>query len=293
MSAVLLSQVLLNGLMLGLIYAVIALGLSLTMGVLRIINVAHSTFVILGAYGGFVLLRSFQQDPVFAVLPLVVVFFGLGMVTERLVVRRVARSPQVAGLLALFGLMIVIESLMILVWTTDVRALTSPLYGGVTLSAAGVRVSASRLLAAAMAVVALTGVHLFLTRTMVGKAIRAIAQNRDAASIMGINVARLISIVFGLGIAMAAIGGVAIGMIFPFTPQDHIRWLAWAFLIVVVGGLGGVKPTVLAGLLVGVVESFLGLLLPFRWVVVIIYLMLAVVLVARREGLAATRSRTI
>jgi branched-chain amino acid transport system permease protein len=181
-SGTLVAQVFLNGILLGLIYAVLALGLSLTMGVLRIINVAHSTFILLGAYGAFVVLRTFQQDPLVAVLPLVVVFFGLGMLTERLVVRRVARSPQVAGLLALFGLMIVIESAMVLIWTTDVRALTSPIYGGSVFTVAGTfRLPAPRLFAAVMAVIALICVHLFLTRTMTGKAIRGLAQNRDHA----------------------------------------------------------------------------------------------------------------
>lgn len=293
MSATLLTQVFINGVLLGLVYGVIALGLSLTMGVLRIINVSHGAFTVLGAYGAFVGLRVFQQDPLVAVIPVIILFFGLGMLVERVVIRRVERSPQVAGLLALFGSMIVLETVMILIWTTDIRVLSSPIYGGMVLSGAGMRVSMTRLLAAAVAVVALVIVHLALTRTLTGKAIRALAQNRDAASIMGMKVSRLISYVFGLGIALTAIGGSAVGMIFPFTPQDHIRWLAWAFLIVVVGGLGGVRQTAFAAVFVGLVESFLGLLLPFRWVFVVMYLLLAVVLIARREGLAATRVRTI
>ena len=121
----LLAQAVVGGLLLGLIYGAMALGLSITMGVLQVINVAHSTFVILGSFGAYFFLNQLGLDPLLSVLPAVPIFFVLGMLVERTVVRRLADAPQEVGLLVLFGLMVVLESVMVLLWTTDTRAVTS------------------------------------------------------------------------------------------------------------------------------------------------------------------------
>jgi branched-chain amino acid transport system permease protein len=289
----LLLQTVVGGILLGTIYGAMALGLSLTMGVLRVINVAHSTFVILGSFGAYFMVRRLGLDPLLSVLPAIPLLFGFGMLIERTVVQRVVRAPQSVGLLVLFGVMVVLESVMILLWTTDTRAVTSPVYGGEVLIVGPLRLTYTRLAAAALAVTAIGAVHLLLTRTMTGKAIRALGQGRDAAAIMGIKVNRLMSMVFGLGVAMAGVGGVTLAMVFPFTPQDHIRWLAWAFLIVIVGGLGSVGRTLGAGVFVGVVEALSGILFPFAYVFVILYAILALALVVRKEGLMGPQARTI
>ncbi|HET8587260.1 MAG TPA: branched-chain amino acid ABC transporter permease, partial [Candidatus Limnocylindria bacterium] len=128
---------------------------------------------------------------------------------------------------------------------------------------------------------------------MLGRATRAMADNRDAAEVMGINTARLSTFVFGLGVALAGVAGVALAIAFTFAPQEHVRWLGWAFLIVIVGGLGSVPATVAAGLAVGITESLLGLFLPFQIVYLVIYVLLAAALLLRGEGLAGARERRI
>jgi branched-chain amino acid transport system permease protein len=128
---------------------------------------------------------------------------------------------------------------------------------------------------------------------MLGRGIRAMAQNRDAAAIVGIKVDRLATIVFGIGTALAAIGGVALAMAFAFSPQEHVRWLAWAFLIVIIGGLGNVRNTLAAALLVGVLESFAGVLVPFQYVYFIVYGLLAAALLVRSEGLLGAKARSL
>lgn len=289
----LLVQTVVGGLLLGLVYGAMALGLSITMGVLQVINVAHSTFVILGSFGAYFFLQQLGLDPLLSILPVIPVFFALGMLVERTIVRRVMEAPQEVGLLVLFGLMVVLESVMVLLWTTDTRAVTSPIYGGQAITVGPVRLTISRLAAGAMALVAIAAVHLFLTRSLTGKAIRALGQGRDAASILGIKVGRLMSLVFGLGVAMAGVGGIALAMVFPFAPQDHVRWLAWAFLIVIVGGLGSVGRTLGAGLFVGIVEALSGILFPFAYVFVVLYAILALALIVRREGLMSKQARTV
>jgi branched-chain amino acid transport system permease protein len=164
---------------------------------------------------------------------------------------------------------------------------------GFSLEGLGVSVPLPRLAAGVLATVSMVGLYLFLQRTMTGRSIRAMAQNRDAAAMVGIRVERLDALVFAIGTGMAAIGGVALAMAFALAPQQHVRWLAWAFLVVVLGGLGNVRNTAVAALLLGFVEAFAGALLPFHYVYVIVYAALAAALLFRSEGLMGTRARTI
>ncbi len=288
---VLLTQALLNGILLGLIYTAMAVGLSLTMGVMGIVNVAHSTFIILGSYAAFELSRYFGLDPMVSILVIIPLFFLIGALLERGLMRHVARADSTIGLLILFGVLVILESAAILVWTTDTQVIN--INYGPSFILGDFIIGRPRLYAGIVALIMVGLTYYLLQKTMLGKGIRAMAQNRDAAMMMGINVERLSMIVFGIGTATAAVGGVALAMVFPFTPQDHIRWLAWAFLVVVVGGLGNVRNTLLAGLVVGVTETLSGVLLPFQFVPVVIYSFLALALVVRGQGLAGTERRTI
>jgi branched-chain amino acid transport system permease protein len=139
----------------------------------------------------------------------------------------------------------------------------------------------------------IAGFWAFLRFTLVGKAIRAMGQNREAATTIGVNVAQLSAIMFGLGIACAGAAGVALAMIFPFSPNTQVQWLAWAFLVVILGGLGNVANTLAAGLVVGLIQTFCTAFMPFDYVYLVLYVLLAVVLVARREGLSGAIRRTI
>lgn len=291
-SSTLLLQTLVSGLLLGLVYATMAMGLSLTMGILGVVNVAHSTFIMLGSYFAFSMLHQFGLDPLISIVLTIPVFFVIGALLDKTLIRRVSRATETAGLLILFGVMVIIENSAILVWTTDTQAInvsytSSPLFLG------DLTISRSRLIAGVLALLVVGLTHLFLQRTIIGKGIRAMAQNRDAAQVMGVNVDRLSMIVFGIGTATAAVGGIALAMIFPFTPQDHIRWLAWAFLIVIVGGLGSVRNILVSGVSIGLVEALSGVLFPFQYVYLVVYSLLALALIVRGQGLATTQQRTI
>ncbi len=288
----LLGQAAVNGLLLGLVYTLIGVGLSLTLGVLGIVNVAHSTLVILGAFFAWELLHRAALSPLAAMVLAVPLFFLVGAAVERTLVRRVAAAPQAVGLLVLFGLMIVLESTAILLWTTDTRVLPWRA-GQATLALGGLTLPLSRLVAAVLALGMVLLLDALLRRTLLGKAIRAVGQNPDAALVLGVDPRRIGLVVMGLGAASAAVGGVALAMIFPFAPQDHVRWLAWAFLVVVVGGLGGVRSSLAAGLLMGEVETLSGVLLPFQYVYLVVYGLLAAALLLRGQGLAAVRERTV
>ncbi len=285
-------QDLLNGLTLGLVYAAFALGLSLVLGILGIVNVAHSALLILAALVYYELVNGAGVDLLLAAVPTLVLFFLLGMGMQRTLVRRVEREPDTTALLVFFGAMVVVESVAIMVWTTDTRNVRLG-YLADTLRFAGLNLPVARLVAGVMTLVLFAAVHLFLTRTLTGAAIRGLAQNRDVVEMLGVPVRRLAMVVFGGGAALAAYGGVVLGLTLPFSPQEHVRWLAWAFLVVIIGGLGNVANTLVAGLAVGLVESFTGSYLAFQYTYLVIYLLLAVALLLRREGLRGTAARTL
>lgn len=292
MSLTLFLSTLVSGLLLGSVYAAVGVGLSLTMGVLRIVNVAHSAFVIFAAFLMITFVNQGGLDPFLAAAIIIPLFALVGYVLGGTTVRRIAREPATTGLLVLFGVMVFVESLAIVLWTTDTRSMVTG-YLGRSLRGFGVSVPLTRLAAALVAAVAITGLYLFLQRTMTGRAIRAMAQNRDAAEMVGVRVERLDAIVFAIGTGLSAVGGVALAMVFALAPQLHVRWLAWAFVVVVVGGLGNVRNAAAAAMLLGLVEVFAGVLLPFQYTFLVVYGLLAVALLVRSDGLMGAKARTI
>ena len=291
-SAALLAQAAVNGVLLGLVYTLASVGLSLTLGVLGIVNLAHSTFIMLGTFFALELLQRAGLDPIVAMVLAVPVFFGVGWVLERVLLRRVMGGPDAVALLVLFGLMIILESGSILLWTTDTRVLRWPLAQAMV-QVGGLVLPMARVVPALLALAMVVLLDLLLRRTLLGKAMRAVGQQPDAAAIIGIDVRAISAVVVALGTASAAVGGIALGMMFPFAPQEHIRWLAWSFLVVVFGGLGGVRGSLLGGLFVGEVEALSGVLFPFQYVYPIVYGLLALTLMVRSQGLAGVRTRTI
>lgn len=285
-------QAIADGLLLGLVYAVAALGLSLVLGIMGIINVAHSAFIMLGAFFALELLERLQLDPIVAFALAIPFFFMVGVMVFQVVVTRMERTEQNQGLVAMFGLMVLIENVGTIFWTTNTRVINVG-YSYLKLQLGPFSVPAIRVVAGLLALSSVAAFWLFLSHTMVGRAIRAMGQNRDAAVSVGINVRRLSAIMFGLGIASAGAAGVVIAMLFPFAPQTQIEWLSWAFLIVILGGFGRVENTLAAGLLTGLIQTVATALMPFDYVYLLLYVALATVLVVRREGLRGAVRRTI
>lgn len=285
-------QALVDGTLLGLTYTALSIGLTLTMGVLRVVNVAHTAFVMLGSFFALELHSRFGLDPIAAFVIALPVFFAIGAVVERGMIQHVERNTETVGLLILFGLMVTIQSAASKVWTTDTRVLTTGYTNG-HISIGPLIVADPRLIAGGLALAMALLLHVFLRYTLAGKAIRAMAENRDAASIMGIDVRRMSMIVFGVGIATAGAGGVALAMIYPFDPQTHIQWLAWAFIVVVIGGLGGVKNTLIGGLSLGLIQAYAARLFPFQYTDLVLYLVLAAMLLVRGRGLVGAQARAL
>ena len=283
---------LVDGILLGLVYAIVGLGLSLVMGIMGIVNVAHSAFIMLGSYFAFELSRRLGVDPIISFFLCIPVFFVTGILLYRLLVTRVERAAQTQGLVAMFGLMVLIESVSTIAWTTDTRVITVA-YTNTSVAAGPIVFVNVRMLAGALALLLVAGFWAFLKYTVIGRGIRAVGQNREAAIALGLNVRQLTAVMFGLGIACAGAAGVALAMIFPFAPGTQVQWLAWAFLVVVLGGLGNVGNTLAAGIMVAMIQTFAAAYLPFDYVYLLLYGALAVILVVRREGLGGAMRRSI
>ena len=285
-------SILADGIMIGLIYAIAGVGLSLVLGIMGVVNVAHSAFIMLGSFFAFELFRRFGLDPIVSFFLAFPVFFGAGVVVYRLLITRVEKAAQTQGLVAMFGLMVLLESLGTIAWTTDTRVITVG-YTNTSMVVGGVVLANVKLIAGALALLLIGAFWAFLRFTLMGRAIRAMGQNRSAAMSVGVNVRQLSAVMFGLGIACAGSAGVALGMVFPFSPNTQILWLAWAFLVVILGGLGNVANTLAAGLVVGLIQTAVAAFLPFDYGYLVLYVLLAVILVVRREGLSGATRRAI
>lgn len=285
-------EVIAIGVLLGLIYTLAALGLQVSLGVLRVLNLAHGIIVIAGAFFAFDLLHAWHITPLLAVILALPVFFLFGFLLDRLLVQRVRRVSEQAVLLGLFGAMILLQSLAILLWSTDSRSVTVS-YSNSRVSLGGVVLPTDYVVAAAAALVILGVIAALLRFTMAGRAVQALAQNPEAARVLGVNVDRWSSVVFSLSVAVAGMSGVLLADVFPFSVQDASQWLAYAFIVVLVGGTGGLRGALVGGLVLGLAQSAFNQLLPLQYVDVVVYGLLAAALLVRGGGLSARRERSL
>jgi branched-chain amino acid transport system permease protein len=279
------SAVLLAGL-----YATMAYGLGLIYGVLRVVNLAHGGVIMAGAYVGWVLFDRFGVDPYLAIPVVLVASFALGVAMYHLLVRRLPRGAAggPASLLLLFGVWLVLRNIAYLVFTGNDRAIQTS-YSSRSLAILGSHVSLTRLVVLAIGLVLAVALHVLLRRTLLGRAIRAVAQNADSCTLVGIDVERIYLLTFGIGTALAGVAGVLFATIFSFNPASGASELLKSFVVVVLGGLGSVSGVVLAALVVAAAEVFAVLILPSYLTTAVGFLLLVLVLVLRPGGLFGHR----
>jgi len=258
MSAELLGQTFVNGINIGALYGLVAVGLSLTFGVMKILNVGHGEFLMVGGYFSFWLLRLWGVDP-FMSLPLIfIALFLLGAVVYKLLFSTLASFHEEIkiknSLLVGFGLFLVMPQLATFLWTGDERAIT-PSYSGESFPFLGVRIGYVPLMGLLVSVAVILALHLFLTRTYFGKSVRATSENWKAAKLMGINVNRTYLITFSLGTAIAGLGGILVGLTQTISPGVGMEWTLKALIVLVLAGIGSVGGAFIAGLILGVIEA--------------------------------------
>jgi branched-chain amino acid transport system permease protein len=280
-------QVIISGLLAGSLYAMVALGLGLIFGVMRVLNVAHGPLLMLGAYTTFLLFHWLGLNPYLSLFVSMPALFVVGAVLQRLLVRRVVDAPELSSLLLTFGVSIAIVNLAQLLFTSDLRSVEY-LTGSFVLGPFAF--SKSRVIACAFAVAITAGAFWFLEQTRLGKAIRAVSQSREVAQVCGVNVQRIHLITFGVASALAAAGGTLIAVMVAIQPEMGGVYTFKSFLVIVLGGAGNYPGALLGGLLLGLIEQLSSLFLTTQVNEAVAYILLVLVLLVRPTGLLKGRS---
>jgi branched-chain amino acid transport system permease protein len=282
-----LGQVVISGLLAGALYSMVALGLGLIFGVMRVLNVSHGPLLMLGAYTTFWLFHWLGLNPYLSLVISMPVLFVVGMVLQRLFVSRVVDAPELSTLLLTFGISIALVNLAQLAFTADLRSVEY-LTGSFVLGPFAF--SKSRVIACAFAIVITAAAFLFLKATRLGKAIRAVSQSREVAQVCGIDVGRIHLLAFGIGSALAAAGGTLVAVMVAIQPEMGQVYTFKSFLVIVLGGAGNYPGALLGGLLLGLIEQISSLFLTTQVNEAVAYVLLVLVLLVRPTGLLRGRA---
>ena len=275
-------QLVVFGLLLGAIYGLVALGLTMIFGVMDVINFAHGAFMVVAMYVVWALSGATGLSPLLFIPIGVMVLFVLGIIVHLVTIKPIMEAPQENQLIVTFGVLLILVSSIELYFSPDPQNYDIDL-GSVALG--GAFIPEGQLIAMGIAVVAVIGTWLFLKKTMIGRAIRGTADNRDGAQYVGINVERIDYLTFGIGAALAGLAGAAIPLFLTFDPFIGDEWLINAFVVVVLGGLGSFPGALLGGMIIGFVEVFGRFYLPGSFYQVVIFSIFILVLLILPQGL--------
>ncbi len=279
-------QSIVSGILMGGIFALLSVGFSLTWGVMKVINIAHAAFGILAAYIAYWGLTLYGIDPIFSLGLSLPLLFVTGLMIHRFLIQPITRAREivVASMILTFGLAIVLENVMLFAWSPDERLITTS-YSSQSIFLGEIIIKSSSLLGFVLSIFGIAAIYLFLYHTHTGKAVRATWQEPEGAALQGIDLKRVSMIAFGLAIATAGAGGVAMAYMYSFNPPAHNLWLIFLFLVVIVGGVGSVLGSAIAGLLIGLITGLSGAFFPFQWINVLLFGLLMGILLVKPEGL--------
>ena len=284
MTSSLLLQTLASGVLIGLIYALVAVGLTLIFGVMDIVNFSHGEFLMLGMYGAFWMYALLALDPVWSLPVTAIGLFMVGAAIYRLVIKRIIGAPPLAQVFTTFGLMILLRGIAQFLWKPDFRMIDHTSVSG-QVSLWGIQLGLPQVVAGVGAVLTTLAVYLFLHRTRAGAALEATAADREAAQLMGIDSQRMFTLAWGLGAACAGVAGALLATFFPIFPEVGANFVLIAFVVVNLGGFGSIAGAFWAGIIVGVVEVMGGLLLGPEFKTAIVLALFLAMLVWRPQGL--------
>jgi branched-chain amino acid transport system permease protein len=280
----LLMQSLVLGVLLGGLYALLAAGLTLYFGVMRVVMIAHSAFLILAAYLAWYFTDQTGLDPLFSLLVTVPLFFGMGVFMQRVLISRLRPATlTMMSVLLTFSIALVIEGMLGFVFSGTQRRIRLD-YGGANFEVLGANVAVVKLIAFGLAVVSLGALFLLMKKTQFGQALRATIQHPEAARLVGINTDRVAGYGFGLGLATAAVGGTALALDSTFYPSLHWHWIGPLMAIIVVGGLGSIPGAAIAAMVLGMGQALLQIPLGTTWAQTFFYIALFVTLMVRPQG---------
>lgn len=282
------TQAAINGIMLGGFYAVMVLGFSIIWGVMGVINLAHGEFVMLGAYITWLVTRELGWEPFAAIVFVLPLMFALGYVLQRILINRIIERPHLISLLVTFALAIIMANTVKLAFTATLRTVNTTFSGFWRTGFGNVTIPITKSLVLVAALLVMLILHLFLQYTRLGKSIRAAAQNREAARLVGIEIKRVYALTFAICIAITGLAGMLISPTQPVYPFMGAALTLKAFAITALSGLGSIPGALLGGIILGLVEVFIATYIPgigTNLGIVSSFVILVVVLVTRPQGL--------
>jgi len=286
----LLVQTVILGLLVGGVYALLASGLTVIFGVMRIINIAHGALMLFGAFITYTLWRHIGLDPFAGVVITMIVMYGIGWALYFVTVRPVRRAPVTTSVLLTFGLAFFLEGVMGFIWGNNAVA-SRPSYVESSFHLGSFYFPKGLLFACLLAILILVALQMVFSKTWLGRSIRASASSEDAARLVGVNIPMVAAVTFALGAASAGAGGAVISILGSFLPGMQILWITRMLSIVVLGGLGSVPGAVIAAVILGVGESLVATYVSPVWSPALSIVLIFVILVVRPQGLLGTKLR--
>ena len=278
------------GLLIGGTYALLASGLTLIFGVMGVINIAHGAFLILAAFVTYSIWTATGLDPLVSVLFTAPMMFVFGWLLYRGTVEHVRGAHVSSSVLLTFAIALLIEGAMGLIWGNTSHSVR-PSYVNESFTIGEIFLPKAQVYGGALAIVVLTGLYMILTRTWLGRAIRASAVNPSGAALVGVNVSGVAALTFAVGTAAAGAGGSIVSVLYPFLPGSHYQWIARLLGIIVLGGMGSLPGAVVGAMLLGIAETLTVAYISPAWATAVPYLFIFVVLLVRPQGLMGSRLR--
>jgi branched-chain amino acid transport system permease protein len=283
-------QTLILGILVGGAYALLASGLTVIFGVMRIINIAHGALMIMGAFITYTTWSRLGLDPLLAVVITMVAMYAIGWAVYLVAVRPVRRAPVTTSVLLTFGLAFFLDGVMGFIWGNNSVAVR-PGYVDTSVHLGPFYLPKNLLYGFILAVVILLALQMVFTRTWLGRSIRAAASSEDAARLVGVKISAVAAVTFALGAASAGAGGAIISLMGPFVPGSQILWITRLLSIVVLGGLGSVPGAVIAAMILGVGEALMSTYVSPLWSPALSIFLIFFILAVRPQGLLGTRLR--
>ena len=253
-----LPQILAYGVILGVFYGLVTIGLALLFGVMRYLNIAHGSFMMIGGYACYWIFTLWGIDPILSIPLVMALMFLIGVLLYRLLFSRLSKVSEErrinSSLIMAFGLVLILDNTAIALWTTNIRMLNTS-YNSTMFEVLGIRIPLTGLIVIALTSLAILALHLFLNRTYLGKSIRATAQDWEAASLLGVNIDRIYLICCGISLALAGLAGSCFALMYPLSPDIGLRWVLFAMVVLVLAGIGNIKEVFLAGLIMAILEQ--------------------------------------
>ena len=274
-------QVIINGILLGGIYALLGVGMTMMFGIVKLTNLAHGEFIIIGAYLSTILANAVGVDPILTIIVTVPIMFLVGMGLQSGLINRVMKIGSEPALLVTFGLSIILTDAMLLIFSADAQRANVPYNTASLKIAQGLNISVLDLIVFCISLATIIVLSIFLKKTYLGRSIRATSDDTQAASLMGVNVNRTYAIAMGIAMATAAIAGMCVSMKWVYYPSSGGNYLLTAFGVVVIGGMGSIPGTLIAGLILGLAQVIGGA----NYGQLIAYVLMVLFLAVRPQGL--------